>query len=64
MPARDDAIVEELQQKARELEVALADFSRRLRRLRQRNREVEEEIASFEAEIDRLRRWLAERADE
>jgi len=52
----DHRVVQEVREKARELESLLDDFSDRLRRMRQRNRQLQEEIAGFESELDRLRR--------
>ena len=57
----ESRLVDELRDKAVELERMLDDFSQRLRRMRTRNRQVQEEIASFEDDLDGLRRWLAER---
>jgi uncharacterized coiled-coil protein SlyX len=55
-----DQFVDELRDKAVELERLLDDFSQRLRRMRTRNREVQEEISSFEDDLDGLRQWLSE----
>ncbi len=59
---RDEALVGDVRDKARELTRLLDTYSERLRRMRQRNREVEAEIGSFEEELERLRRWLDEHA--
>lgn len=56
----DPQFVDELREKAVELERMLDDFSQRLRRMRTRNRQVQEEISSFEDDLEGLRRWLAE----
>jgi septal ring factor EnvC (AmiA/AmiB activator) len=56
----DESLIAEVQEKTKELERLLDEFSNRLRRMRQRNREVEEEIVSFERDLDRLRQWLAD----
>ena len=60
----DGQFVDELRDKAAELERLLDDFSQRLRRMRTRNRQLQEEIASFEDDLDGLRRWLAEHTED
>jgi uncharacterized protein Yka (UPF0111/DUF47 family) len=60
-PARDDSdLVEQVREKAEELERLLDTFSGRLRRMREQNKQVQGEIDSFEGDLDRLRRWLRE----
>jgi predicted nuclease with TOPRIM domain len=61
--AADDGagLVDEVEEKTKELAKLLDDFGERLRRMRQRNRQVEEDIASFEDDLDRLRGWLSEK---
>lgn len=49
-------VVQEVHEKARELEALLGDFSDRLRRMRRRNKQLQEDITSFEDELDRLRK--------
>jgi predicted nuclease with TOPRIM domain len=61
--AADDGagLVDEVEEKTKELAKLLDDFGERLRRMRQRNRQVEEDIASFEDDLDRLRGWLSDK---
>lgn len=54
----DEAIVDRVAGRIRELEAHLDAFGERLRAMRRRNRELEQEIAAFEEEIDHLRAWL------
>jgi len=60
--AGDDAsYIEQVKERAEELDRVLTEFGNRLRRMRERNRRAQAEIEAFQKELDELHEWLAAR---